>query len=156
MTSNDEEGIAVLQKHLDINFANKELLKQALTHSTTLSQPRNLRSGDNEALATLGDAVLSLVVATDLYQRSKDISTFITSAKGDLTIDRSRLVRGVRLEALAKRIHLDKYLLVSPGQAINTKVLAQAYEALIGALLLDSGYEKAMTFVRTFVIQSSN
>ena len=151
MSIPESNGIEAIEKELSISFRNKELLQQALTHSTFVNEPRNVGKGSNESLATLGDAVVGLAVVADLYDKSKRTKVFHFSAKGDLTVQRSKIVNDEQLAILARKAHLDQHLLASEGQrkaGINTTVLAQTYEALIGAIFLDLGYERAATFVK--------
>jgi len=144
--------LALIGPELGYEFRNKALLKQALTHSSALSEPRVSRSGSNERLATLGDAVLDLVVATRLHSESK--GSYLTSAKGDLTIER-RVVSNKRLAEFSSQLGLRLHLIISPGQkniGISDLMLAQVYEAIVGAIFLDSSYEQAKEFIHRTVL----
>ena len=143
----------MIRPELGYEFRNKALLKQALTHSSALSEPRVSRSGSNERLATLGDAVLDLVVAARLYSESK--GSYLTSAKGDLTIERSGVVSNKRLAEFSSQLGLRLHLIISPGQkniGISDLMLAQVYEAIVGAIFLDSSYEQAKEFIHRTVL----
>ena len=136
---------------LSYQFKNPELLKQALTHTSVLNESRRTRRGGNDALATVGDAVLDLVVAAHLYGNSSSLGPFLTSEKGDLTIGRSKLVNNDGLAEFFEKTHLNQHLRVSTGQkhfGTTTGMLAQTYEAIIGAIFLDSDYKMAEEFVR--------
>ena len=146
--------LALIGPELGYEFRNKALLKQALTHSSALSEPRVSRSGSNERLATLGDAVLDLVVAARLYSESK--GSYLTSAKGDLTIERSGVVSNKRLAEFSSQLGLQQHLVISLGQkkniGISDLMLAQVYEAIVGAIFLDSSYEQAKEFIHRTVL----
>jgi ribonuclease-3 len=157
MSKSEDKDVEPIEKQLSLNFRDKNLLRQALIHSSHLAQPRNLRKGSNEQLATIGDAVLNLTVAAVLYRKYKERSPYLTSATGDLTIDRSRIVRNDELALLARITHLDQFVVMSPGQmqkGLNSRILAQTYEALVGAIFLDGGYEAAASFVRNNLISA--
>ena len=146
----------MIEPELGYNFRNRALLRQALTHSSSLSEAKKTRSGSNERLATLGDAVLGLVVAARLYSDSKE--TYLTSAKGDLTIERSNVVNNERLAEFSTQLGLQQHLVVSPGQknlGIGVGMLAEVYEAIVGAIFLDSGYAQASEFIHRTVLPAT-
>jgi dsRNA-specific ribonuclease len=155
MSSSEPIKLDELEFELSLDLSDKELLRRALVHSSSLDEPRKSRRGSNEQLATLGDAVLDLVVASDIYHRSKATVAFVTSGIGDLTIERSRIVNDNQLSEIAKRAGLDRYMVLSDAQKRSSgttpSMLAQAYEALVGAIFLDKGYNEASKFVRRCV-----
>ncbi|SRR6266571_156853 len=143
-----------IEKLLCYHFKNPEILKQALAHTSTLNEPRKIRKGGNDLLATVGDALLDLAVAGTLYGNSGPMGPFLTSAKGDLTIERSKFVNNDKLAKFFERMGLKQYLRFSGEKdaEVPNSVLAQAYEAIVGAIFLDANYEEASGFVRRTMI----
>lgn len=132
--------LASLQRRLGHEFAKPELLTRALTH-------RSFSADHNERLEYLGDAVLSLAVSSMLYER------FSAHDEGDLTRVRAHLVREESLHRLAMGLDLPKVLRISEGEAKGggaqrPSILADATEALIGAVFQDAGYPAAHELVR--------
>jgi ribonuclease-3 len=132
-------------------FKNKDLLKEALTHRSYLNENPKWGYPHNERLEFLGDAVLELVVSSDLYKR------YPKFPEGQLTTFRAALVNYQMLAGVSKEFVLEKFLLLSKGEAkdrgrAREVILANAVEALIGAIYLDGGYEKAKLFVDKFVM----
>lgn len=132
-----KQDFAKLLKLLNLNFQDPNLLNQAFIHRSYLNEFRsNLPS--NERLEFLGDAVLSLVITNYLFgQRGKD-------TEGDLTNLRAFIVKTKSLSEAAKRLELGSYLKLSKGEMSsgggqNPQLLANAYEALLGAIFLDLG-----------------
>lgn len=134
-----------LAKKLGIKFNNIQLLQQALTHRSYLNENRKYELDHNERLEFLGDAVLELVITEYLYGNYKN-------PEGELTSWRSALVNGEMLAKVASSLGVEKYLLMSRGEAKDTGrarqyLLANAMEAIIGAAYLDQGYETAKKFI---------
>ncbi len=134
------------EKSLGIEFKNKYLIKEALTHRSYLNENKSEPLVSNERLEFLGDAVLSIVVSNFLFHK------FVKSAEGDLTNLRSSLVKTQTLAEVAKELRLGDYLLLSKGEEEsggrnNPALLANTFEALVGAIFIDSGLEKASEFV---------
>jgi ribonuclease-3 len=132
--------LQTLQRRLGHEFENEALLQRALTH-------RSFGSGHNERLEFLGDAVLSLAVSKLLYDRFGD------SDEGDLTRVRAHLVREDSLHRAALALGLPEVLRLSEGEARGggaqrASILADALEALIGAVYLERGYEAALGVVQ--------
>ena len=136
-------------------FANRELLDEALTHPSALApEPRRGRrrvpaKRGYERLEFLGDRVLGLVVADCLWRR------FEGEPEGDLSRRHTHLVRREALARVAERIGLSRYLFLSRSEAAaggagNPGILADACEALIAAIYLDGGFDAASAFVRRF------
>jgi ribonuclease-3 len=152
-----DERPARLAVELGIPFHDLDLLRLALTHRSVIHDlkesvpnivvPVGQRS--NERLEFLGDAVLGYVVAWDLYRRFPD------APEGDLTARRVALVRAERLVSWARTIDLGAYLYLAQGERISEstrdRMLAGAFEALIGAITLDQGIEAAQRFVLRFL-----
>ena len=117
---------------INYRFTDQTLLKGALTH-------RSLGANNNERLEFLGDSVLNLVISSRLYEVHPD------AQEGDLSRMRARLVRGISLSDLASSIGLGKHLNLGEGEMKSggfrrASILADAFEALIGAIFLDGGY----------------
>ena len=132
--------LEALQQRLGHRFAQPPLLVRALTH-------RSFGADHNERLEFLGDAVLSAAVSAQLYER------FSGSDEGDLTRVRAHLVREDSLHRIALALGLPDVLRLSDGEARGggaqrPSILADALEALIGAVFLDGGFEPAQSLVR--------
>ncbi|MEK7117712.1 MAG: ribonuclease III [Patescibacteria group bacterium] len=149
-----ERDFTEFEKIIEINFNNKRLLRQAFTHRSYINENRGLKEngkgGHNERLEFLGDAVLELVVTHYLYD------LYPNKAEGDLTSIRSALVNAETCSAVAKEIQVNDFLLLSRGEAKDTGrarqyILANALEAVIGAIYLDQGYEKAKDFIYKYI-----
>lgn len=141
-----------LEKEIGYVFKKRSLLKQAVTHRSYANENRG--SGPfNERLEFLGDAVLSLISADFLYKK------FPSMAEGDLTKLRSSLVCTASLSEYARRIKLGDYLLLGKGELAaggneRDSNLENAFEALIAAVYLDGGIDKARRFVLRFLDDS--
>ncbi len=138
------------QKKIGINFNDEKLLRQVFVHRSYLNENPGFELDHNERLEFLGDAVLELVVTEYLYRNYKN-------PEGELTNLRSALVKGVMLSHIASDINIQDYLYLSRGEAKSEGksrqlILANAFEALIGAIYLDSGYEKTQVFVKKYLI----
>ena len=139
-----------LQQQLDIQFTNEELLKRAFVHRSYLNEHRQEVVMSNERLEYLGDAVLELSVTQALFHKLPDAS------EGKLTSIRSALVRGEHLSEIARRLDLGAYLQLSVGEENSggrdkDYILANTFEALIGALYLDQGFAVADAFILKYV-----
>ncbi len=134
-----------LQKNIKITFKDPDLLVSALTHRSYLNENRDFHLSHNERLEFLGDAVLELIATRYLYDN-------YPHPEGELTNFRSALVNYRMLSEIARRLKLEDFLQMSKGEAKDTGrarqvILANAVEALIGAIYLDQGYEVAREFV---------
>ena len=121
-----------LQKNIDYHFSDVALLKQALTH-------RSANKNNNERLEFLGDSILGCVISQELYHR------FPLVDEGQLSRLRSSLVRGQTLAKLAKTLNLSETLLLGQGELKSggfrrESIQADAFEAILGAIFLDSDY----------------
>ncbi|MEK7650038.1 MAG: ribonuclease III [Patescibacteria group bacterium] len=140
---------------LGITFKNKDLLTQALTHRSYLNENPGFRLGHNERLEYLGDAVLELVVTADLFAR------FPEKPEGELTSIRAALVNAEILADVAHEIKMGDYLLLSRGEKKDTGrarhyILANAFEAFVGALYLDQGYDACADFIKTCLLKRAD
>lgn len=144
------EKIEALAKKLQIRFKEPALLKQALVHRSYLNEHRSFELPHNERLEFLGDAVLELIVTDHLYRKYKE-------PEGVLTSWRSALVRGERLAKVASEFGVGDAILMSRGEEKSggrgrNVLLANAFEAIIGAVYLDSGYDAANDLVHRVLI----
>lgn len=137
--------LAQIEQELGIVFTNKDLLRQIFVHRSYLNENAGFDLDHNERLEFLGDAVLELVVTEFLYKN-------YPNPEGELTNWRSALVRGVMLAEIAGQLGMGDYLFLSKGEQksggkARQLILANTFEAFIGALYLDKGYEAAQEFV---------
>ncbi|MBP7006739.1 MAG: ribonuclease III [Candidatus Pacebacteria bacterium] len=137
---------SIFEKQTGITFKDKNLLKQAFIHRSYINENPSMGLSHNERLEFLGDAVLELVVTDFLYKK------YPASAEGELTAFRSALVNAVIISDVASKIGMNDFLLLSKGEAKDVGkarqyILANTYEAYVGALYLDLGYDKAEEFV---------
>src|SRR3989344_2520447 len=134
--------ISQFEAKLGVSFRSKDLLQQALVHRSYLNENPGFRLSNNERLEYLGDAVLELIVSEELYRRFPD------KAEGDLTSFRAALVNSRMLSETAVDLGINNYLLLSRGETKDVGrarqfILANAFEAIIGAIYLDGGYAAA-------------
>lgn len=127
-------------------IANLGLLAEAFTHRSYLNEHREHVGDHNERLEFLGDAVLELVITDFLFKK------FPEKDEGELTNYRAALVNTVSLAETAQKIGINDYLLLSKGEARDTGrardvILADTFEAVIGAIFLDAGYPAAEKFI---------
>jgi ribonuclease III len=139
-----------LEQEINIKFNDRNLLQSALTHRSYLNENRSWPLPHNERLEFLGDAVLELITTEYLFRN-------FPNPEGELTNLRSALVNYKMLSEISSNIHLDKYIMLSKGEAkdlgrARQVILANAIEALIGAIYLDAGFKVSEEFVNKFVI----
>ncbi|MDY5576981.1 MAG: ribonuclease III [Lachnospiraceae bacterium] len=147
MKNNFEE----LEKTIGYVFQDKKLLELAMTHSSYSNDLKKGKMNNNERLEFLGDAVLELTSSEVLFHTYKD------KPEGELTRLRASLVCEPTLAACAREINLGSYLLLSHGEERTggrerDSVTSDAFEALIGAIYLDGGYESSKAFVQKYVL----
>ncbi len=136
------------EKIIGVKFKNLDLLKQSVVHRSYLNEHTDFELGHNERLEFLGDAVLEISVTEHLY------NNFPNTPEGDLTNWRASLVNSKMLTIVANEIGLEQYLYLSRGEAKDTNskarqyIIANAVEALIGAIYLDQGIKVAGKFVQ--------
>ena len=145
------KNLLPLEEKLGVVFANKDLLLQALTHRSYLNENPDFELGHNERLEFLGDAVLELVVTEELYKRFPD------KPEGDLTSFRAALVNSNMLAEVASDMGVNDFLLLSRGEAKDIGrarqfILANAFEAIIGAIYLDGHYEVSQSFIHRILL----
>lgn len=152
MTTTDDRNLPsdleALQVLLGARFNNIELLLSAVTHRSYLNEHREATWEHNERLEFLGDAVLELVVTDFLFRSYPD------KPEGELTAIRAALVNTTSLSVASEQLGVNKYLLMSKGEAkdegrARQYILANVFEACIGALYIDQGYDQAREFIAT-------
>jgi ribonuclease-3 len=137
---------SIFEKKIGVSFKDKNLLMQAFIHRSYINENPNTGMSHNERLEFLGDAVLELVVTDYLYKK------YITYTEGELTALRSALVNAIIISEIASKIGMNEYLLLSRGESKDTGkarqyILANTYEAFVGAIYMDLGYEYAQKFI---------
>lgn len=142
-----------LEKRIKIRFKNRDLLDTAFVHSSYTNEHKGEKKEHNERLEFLGDAVLELVTTGFLYH------TFPQATEGEMTNFRSALVKGKHLAEVAASLQLGTYLYVSRGEEKSggrkkAYLLANVLEALIGAIYLDRGFQKAHDFIDEFILKN--
>ena len=145
----DEERLASLkemEERLGRRFNETVWLDQALTHKSYIHQNNTMKGVSNEVLEFLGDAVLNLAVGHLLIQKYPE------AQEGTLSKKRSHLVKQSTLASLSRELQLERHLLLGKGEQQNggmnkSSILANAYEALIGAIYMDSGFPQALEII---------
>ncbi|MCK5413688.1 MAG: ribonuclease III [Candidatus Pacebacteria bacterium] len=144
------DSLEKLEKIIEVKFKNKDLLQQALVHRSYINEHKNFELDQNERLEFLGDAVLELVTTEFLY------NTF-SNPEGELTNYRAALVNRKMLAKISVEIGLEDYLLMSKGESKDTGrarqyIIANALEAVIGAIYLDQGYDQSKKFIEKYFL----
>ncbi len=139
-----------LEKKLAIEFKNKELLRQAFTHRSFLNESQGKGLEHNERLEFLGDAVLEQVITEYLYLH------YPKDSEGVLTSWRAALVNANMLSAVAQKLEIEDFLLLSKGELkekgkSRSYILANAFEALIGSMYLDQGMDFCKNFIEKHI-----
>ncbi len=134
------------EKKISVSFKNKDLLMQAFIHRSYINENGGTGLSHNERLEFLGDAVLELIVTDFLFKK------YPTYTEGELTALRSALVNAIIISEVASVIGMNDYLLLSKGESKDNGkarqyILANTYEALVGAIYLDGGYSVADKFI---------
>jgi ribonuclease-3 len=139
------------EKKIGISFKDKNLLKQAFIHRSYINENADTGLSHNERLEFLGDAVLELIVTDFLFKK------YPSYTEGELTSLRSALVNAVIVSEIAFKIGINDYLLLSKGESKDNGkarqyILANTFEALIGAIYLDQGYKVADKFLNKILL----
>lgn len=139
-----------LQERIGIKFTNKSLLKQAFTHSSYVNEQRKKNHEDNERLEFLGDAVLELTISHFLYVN------FPTMEEGEMTKLRAAIVCEPSLVTFAQELGFGEFMRLGKGEELTggrnrPALLADAFEAFIGAIYLDQGLETVVSFLEKTV-----
>ncbi|MBI2630610.1 ribonuclease III [Candidatus Nomurabacteria bacterium] len=143
------------EKKIKITFKDKNLLMQAFTHRSYINENGGTILTHNERLEFLGDAVLELIVTDFLYKKYPNYT------EGELTAIRSALVNAVIISEVASDVGMNEYLLLSKGEAkdhgkARQYILANTYEAVVGAVYMDQGYETAEAFITKTLLQKTD
>ncbi|HUT96376.1 MAG TPA: ribonuclease III [Candidatus Paceibacterota bacterium] len=140
------ENFNQLEKNFKIKFKNKNLLQQAFVHRSYLNENPGCNLEQNERLEFLGDAVMELVVTNYLFKH------YPKNPEGDLTAWRAALVNSKMLSEVANKLGFNDYLMLSKGEGQDMGrarqfILANTFEAVVGAIYLDGGFNKAEKFL---------
>ncbi len=147
----NDKDFSTFEKTIGVTFSDKKILQQAVVHRSYLNENKEFELDHNERLEFLGDAVLELVVTEFLYAS-------FSNPEGELTNWRAALVNAKMLAAVAKEIDLEPLMYLSHGEAKDQNpkardyILANAVEAIIGAIHLDQGYKAAEKFIHKYMI----
>lgn len=146
-----EKNLNQFEKKIGIRFKDKNLLRQIFVHRSYLNENVGFDLDHNERLEFLGDAVIELIVTHYLYKNYKN-------PEGELTNWRSALVKGPSLSQIAKTLGIDDYLYLSKGEQrsegkARELIRANTFEALVGAMYLDRGYDSARKFVEKVLVK---
>ncbi|HNZ55172.1 MAG TPA: ribonuclease III [Candidatus Paceibacterota bacterium] len=145
------KSLSEFEKNIGLDFADKKLLKQAFVHRSYLNEHRGFVFDHNERLEFLGDAVLELATTDFLFKK------YPNKPEGELTSYRAALVNANTCSALALELGVNELLFLSKGEAKDTGrarqiILANTFEAIIGAIYLDRGYEAAFNFIQKYLL----
>jgi len=140
-----------LEKKLDYSFKNINLLITATTHSSYSNENKKKNSECNERLEFLGDSILGMTVANYLYRNHPEMS------EGVMTRMRAELVCETSLANVAEQLDLGRYLLLGKGEEqgggrTRKSIIADAVEAVIAAVFLDGGYDKASHIIYKYIL----
>jgi ribonuclease III len=140
------QELSSLEAELAYQFKDMRLLQEALQHSSYVNEQQDLALQDNERLEFLGDAVLDLVITHILMNQ------FPQSREGDLSRMRATIVNESQLAEVAQRLNLGEHLLLGRGETLSqgqekSSILADALEAVIAAVYLDGGLQKAFDVI---------
>jgi len=146
-----DQNLKDLQIKIGLTFSDQTLLKNAFIHRSYLNEHKNFRGTSNERLEFLGDSVISVIVSRYLFEKLRQ------SPEGELTQLRAALVRTETLAKIARKLNLGNYLLLSKGEEDsegrhNSSILANTFEALIGAIYLDKGFEHTEKFLAKMIL----
>ena len=147
----NQKKMEEFQQVIGYQFQNKNLLRQALTHSSYANEKHMHRLSDNERLEFLGDAVLEIISSEYLF------NTYQDKPEGDLTKLRASIVCEPTLALCTKEMNLGKYLYLGKGEDMTggrtrKSILSDALEAVIGAIYLDGGFASAKEFILRFIL----
>ncbi|QRG65540.1 ribonuclease III [Brevibacillus choshinensis] len=143
-------SFAQLQEKIGVRFHDESVLRQAFTHSSYVNEQRGKRIQDNERLEFLGDAVLELTVSQFLYK------TFPKMSEGEMTKLRAAIVCEPSLVKFAELLNFGDLVLLGKGEELTggrqrPALLADVFEAFVGALYLDQGVDAVFTFMEKYV-----
>ena len=147
-----KNNLSELEKKLNIVFMDKNLLKTAFMHRSYLNEHKKTKYESNEKLEFLGDSVLSLITSSYLFRKYPNYS------EGEYTDIKASLVRTDALADAAQKLNLGDYTFLSKGESNsggrkNKNILADGFEALLGAIFLEKGFNKAYKFTLDYLIE---
>ncbi len=147
------ENLNQLERRIDVNFSDKILLKNVFVHRSYLNEHKGFELPSNEKLEFLGDSVLSLITSVYLYRH------YPALVEGDYTEIKSAIVKTESLAQAAAELSLGDYLYLSHGEEQgggrnNKNILADTFEALIGAIFLNIGFDEAYRFVGEYLFKN--
>ena len=150
-TSTSPKPLQSLQLAIGITFTNSGLLENAFIHRSYLNEHKDFSGQSNERLEFLGDSVLSIIVSDFLFKNLPK------SEEGELTQIRASLVRTETLASIARKLNLGSYLLLSKGEEDsdgrnNKTILANTFEALVGAIYIDQTIVQAQNFIQKNIL----
>lgn len=151
----DNEKIEKLEQKIQYTFKNKALIKTALMHSSYVNENPELKLKDNEKLEFLGDSVLNLITTSYIVER------FTKLKEGDLSKIKSQIISETVFSSISNDIGLGNYLYLSRGEHLSggkyrQSILGDAFEALIGAIFLDSDYYTVEKIALSFLVKKIN
>jgi len=140
-------AIEILEAVIGYKFRDKNLLEEAMTHTTYMNEHKESLLDDNQRLEFLGDSIVNAIIARRLFEQYPE------EREGGLTKKRAEIISEAALSRIAVHIDLGKYLNLGRGEDMDggrekPSILADAYEALVGAIFLDSSYETASAVVQ--------
>ncbi len=151
MNEHPTKDLSILEERLGYAFKDRAMILQALTHRSYLNEHADFAYTHNELLEFLGDAVLELIVTEYLFRN-------FANAEGELTNWRAALVNAKTLAGIANQLEFEEFLLLSKGEArdANSKarmyIMANAIEAILGAIYMDGGIPAAEKFINHFIL----
>ena len=146
-----KKDFSKFEERIGYTFSDKNLLKQAFVHRSYINENRAEKLEHNERIEFLGDAVLELVVTNHLF------ITYPKKSEGELTALRSALVNTQALAIAAEELNINDFLLLSKGESRDNGrarkyILADTFEAIIGAIYIDQGLEKSAAFIEATIL----
>ncbi|PIR46499.1 MAG: ribonuclease III [Candidatus Vogelbacteria bacterium CG10_big_fil_rev_8_21_14_0_10_45_14] len=152
---NTMNNLDKFEKKMGLSFNDPNYLRQAFTHRSYLNEHSEWKGNHNERLEFLGDAVLELVATHFLYMQ------YPTRPEGELTSIRASIVNTTSLSETASALGMNEYLMLSRGEAKDTGrarqyILANTYEAVVGAIYLDKGYDEAKSFIELTLLPKTD
>ncbi len=143
------------EKKTKITFKDKNLLKQSFVHRSYINENPSAGTSHNERLEFLGDAVIELIVTDFLYKK------YPSFTEGELTAVRSALVNAIIISEVASGVGMNDFLLLSKGESkdmgkARQYILANTYEAYVGAVYLDQGYDTAEKFITKTLLHKTD
>lgn len=142
--------ISLLEEKIEYNFKDEEVISTAITHSSYANERKAKKLKYNERIEFLGDSVLGLVISEYLYKMYPNLP------EGELTVTRAKIVCENSLSKCAVDIGLGNYLLLGKGEELSggrnkSSILSDAFEAIIGAIYIDGGFETAKGFILKYM-----